>query len=559
MYVFDFEVFKYDWMVVFKDVRTGEYTVFVNDSLGLERFYTRNRSSLLIGFNNKAYDNIILRAILSGVNPYIVSTALFQTDKKHLVYEMFDIGYFKLTTMDLMQDNMVMSLKELEGHMGLSIEESTVSFDIERKLTTTELDEVETYCKHDVDATEALLKARGSYVQSKMTLVSLFNLPPSALSHTNAQLCSDILMANRKTRRDEFEYDCPEEIELTKYRNILPLYVDTKLDYDRTAVMDIAGIPHTLAYGGLHGAVQNFTYVGELWQIDAVSYYPSLMIEYGYLSRNVSDTSRYREIYRDRVLAKKKEKGKAEALKLVLNTTYGAMKNLYNNMYDPKMANQVCITGQLLLVDLIEKLEPYCRLVQSNTDGILIIPYNKEEIRKVMKEWETRTRITLEVDVCTSIWQKDVNNYIMRFENGQIKTKGGYVSQYTPSIRNSMRIVDVAVVEYFTNNTPVRDTIYGSSNIYDFQIIKKTGSTYSATVWELDGVDRRVNKVNRLYASKKQHHGKLYKLKENRRDAVANIPDHCVLDNANKLTLSEVDREWYVDMANKRIADFMGG
>src|SRR5574344_2050062 len=114
--------------------------------------------------------------------------------------------------------------------------------------------------------------------------------------------------------------------------------------------INIAGVPHLLAYGGIHGAIENFEYQGELWQIDDASYYPTLMIQYHYVSRNLKDVSKYEELYRTRIAAKKTDKPRAEALKLLLNTAYGAMKSKFNNMYDPKMANAVCITGQLLLV-----------------------------------------------------------------------------------------------------------------------------------------------------------------------------------------------------------------
>ena len=40
--------------------------------------------------------------------------------------------------------------------------------------------------------------------------------------------------------------------------------------------------------------------------------------------------------------------------KIVLNGTYGASKDKYNNLYDPLQANNVCINGQLMLLDLIE-------------------------------------------------------------------------------------------------------------------------------------------------------------------------------------------------------------
>lgn len=91
------------------------------------------------------------------------------------------------------------------------------------------------------------------------------------------------------------------------------------------------------------------------------------MIQYNFHSRNIKDPKVYENIYNERVKAKHAgDTSKANALKLVLNTTYGAMKSEFNGLYDPKMANQVCITGQLLFLDLLEKLEPYITLVQWN-------------------------------------------------------------------------------------------------------------------------------------------------------------------------------------------------
>ena len=53
MIVFDFEVFKYDWLVVFKNVLTGENTEIINDVEKLNEYYTKNKGQLYIGFNNK--------------------------------------------------------------------------------------------------------------------------------------------------------------------------------------------------------------------------------------------------------------------------------------------------------------------------------------------------------------------------------------------------------------------------------------------------------------------------------------------------------------------------
>ena len=68
------------------------------------------------------------------------------------------------------------------------------------------------------------------------------------------------------------------------------------------------------------------------------------------------------------------------SLKLVLNSTYGVMKDKNNALYDPLQANRVCVYGQLLLLDLIERLEPYAQIIQSNTDGVLVkMPEGQDE------------------------------------------------------------------------------------------------------------------------------------------------------------------------------------
>ena len=569
MYVFDFEVFKYNWLVVFKKVSTNEYTIIQDNPDELLKFYEKNKQSLFFGFNNKNYDNVVFKGILSGVDPYEISRMIIEGRPAYYVSKALGIKNYKLNSMDLIQDMLGMSLKEAEGYMKMSIEESSVDFNLDRELTKEEIDETIFYCKHDVDATEKLLEKRNSYIKSKMNLVRLFNLDVSSLELTNANLCANILNAHRKTYDDELIYDLPNELILNKpeYKEIINLYTNKNLDYSKKLKVNIAGVEHLYAYGGLHGAIENFFYQGEMWQIDATSYYPTLMIQYNYMSRNMSDPSKFEEIYNERIKAKKVDKPKADALKLVINTTYGAMKAQFNNLYDAKMANQVCITGQLFLTDLIEKIEPYCKLVQSNTDGILIIPYDKDKILEEVKKVEDRTRVRFEVDKCCGVWQKDVNNYIMTFEDGHVKVKGGYVGQYQSSaIRNTSRILDTAVVEYFTKGISPIDTIMNCDDKYMFQIITKTGGTYTSTYWKKDNGDIKVNKVNRVYASKNNKYGNLYKTKiveKNnekiiRKDSIANLPEHCIVDNNDTLNINDIDKNWYINMAMKRINDFKG-
>ena len=569
MLVFDFEVFMYDWLVVFKDISTGKYEIIINDEEKLRQFYTSHQNSIYVGYNNKAFDNVVFDGVLSGVEPYTVMKMLFAGVTPYKVRKTCQITPLNITNIDLMQDILGMSLKEAEGFMNMSIEESSVPFDIERRLTQEEIEETIFYCKHDVDATEKLLTYRKSYVQSKMELIRLFGLSIKDLELTNAMLCAKILKAKPVDRNDEMTYDMPKEVQITnpKYLPIQQLYTRGQLDYNNTLDICLAGVMHKFAYGGVHGAIENFVYKGEMWNIDMTSYYPSMMIRFGFLSRNTPSLLDFKNIYDSRVMAKHLEEFlKADAYKLVLNTTYGCMKSKFNPLYDPKMANQVCITGQLLFVDLIEKLEPYITLVQTNTDGILVIPKNKDKIMEILKQWETRTGLSSDIDICKGIWQKDVNNYIMIINKkgkDKIKVKGAYVAQYDGSgLKNSNRICDIAVVDYFVKGISPEETIGKATDKYLFQIITKTGGTYSETEWMSDKGIVKVNKVNRVYASKNFQFGKLFKIKyleKIRRDSIANLPEHCYVDNKDILDIKDIDRKWYIDMAWKRITDFIGG
>lgn len=564
---FDCEVFMYDWLFVFKNIQTQEFTIILNDRDKLEKFYNEHKNDIYFGYNNKAFDNIIYESILSNANPYTIMTLMFNGTKQSKLRKIYNIKPLDLISFDLMQDMLQMRLKEAEGFMNMPIEETSVPFDIDRPLNQKEIEETIFYCKHDVEANEQFLKQhRLDYVQTKMSLIKMFNLSVRDLIFTNAMLCSKILNAKRTHHNDELVYNEPDTIKLSNpaYVEVEKMYTSGLLDYNKTIVLDVAGVKHKFAYGGTHGAIDNFVYHGEMWNIDVSSYYPSMMIIYNYHSRGIENPQKFIDIYNRRIEAKKAGNKSVEApLKLVLNTTYGSMKSEFNDLYDPHMANQVCITGQLLLLDLIEKLEPYIKLVQSNTDGILVIPKNKDKVTELLNEWETRSGMRTKIDICTDIWQKDVNNYIMKLDNGKIKLKGAYVSQAEDgTLKNSARIIDIAVVKYFTENIKPYDTIKNCKDKHLFQIITKTGGTYNDTLWYNKGTLQKTNLVNRVYASKNNSQGKLYKIKiekgKKRQDSIANLPDNCLVDNKDIATIDMINKDWYIDMAIKRIKDFIG-
>jgi len=174
---------------------------------------------------------------------------------------------------DLMDDCQVgLSLKAIEAHLGIPIEETEVDFNITHRLSEKELQETIYYCKYDVDATEKLYHLRQAYLKNKVTLGKARNLTDrQAMYMTNAKLTSVYLKAQKpeKPWNDERNYQYPEKL----LRQYIPQEVfdffdrmkDDRIPNDElfSSKLEImVGVcPCTIAYGGIHGAIP--TYVEE--------------------------------------------------------------------------------------------------------------------------------------------------------------------------------------------------------------------------------------------------------------------------------------------------------
>lgn len=556
---YDFEVFSHDWLVVIIDTETKREHVFVNNEQALIDFYNVHKKDIWVGYNSRHYDQYILKAIICGFTPQEINDWII---KKREPGWKFYKDFWKITLFnyDVMTDKNK-SLKQLEGFQGHNIKESSVSFDIKRELTEKEIDEVIKYCRHDVHETMNVFMENIEEFQSQMELLKMFNLPLKNISKTKAQLSAVILEARqpRTPRDDEFDFSFPPTMRVEKYKEVLDFYKENR-DYDKVLEIEVAGVPHVFAWGGLHGARDNYISEGYFINVDVASYYPALMIEYDYLSRNVKNKAKFKEI-RDTRLKYKAVKDKREKpLKIVINGTYGAMKDKFNGLYDPRQANNVCIGGQVLLLDLIEKLESHCQLIQSNTDGLLIKLYDEDDfdlIDDICYEWESRTRMKLEFETFVKVIQKDVNNYILVKDDGTYKSKGAYVKKLKP-LDNDLPIVNEAVVNYFVKGIDPEDTIFDCKDLVKFQKIVKVSNKFDYAKY---GNRIMKERVFRVFASVDKNDKELVKVKNGSIHKISYCPERCFIENGDITNMkipTKLDYWWYLELANKRINDFIG-
>jgi len=596
MIFYDFEVFKHDWLVVLIDLDAKKETVIINDRDQLQRFYDQHKGVIWAGTNRRHYDQYILKAILCGFDPKEVNDWIIVEERPGYRFSSL-LRNFPLINYDVMP-NPPISLKTLEAFMGHSIKETSVPFDIDRPLTEAELAETVKYCRHDVEETVEVWLRSIEEFNTTMFFVNHFHLGSDCIGKTKAQLAATILGGNRKgkTFDDEFKFPILDCVQLDKYKAVASWYKNPiNHDYRKTQedVM-VAGVPHTFAWGGGHGAIRQYHGSGVFIVIDVTAYYPSLQKQFKIGYRVMDNPENFEFIHDSNIEFKRKGDKKArQPFKIMDNAISGQMKEPGSALFDPMSNNTICINGQLLLLDLIEHLEAAdcCQLIQNNTDGIIIKPHDYDRdfdtIDDVVWEWEQRTGMKMDFDIFIGhIFQKDVNNYfLIDRETGAVKAKGAYVKKLS-DLDYDLPIVNRAIVEYFTTGAPPEKTIGACDSLRDFQKVVKVSSKYRyalyspttttekirdekgrlKTVIRFSGGEVQTDKTFRVFASKDQSRGGIYKVsgkivegREKNPEKFANTPDHCFIINDDVSAMpipDELDRQYYIDLAWKRLKDY---
>lgn len=572
---YDFEVFKNDWLVVFIGQDNSEIVVW-NDPAVLKK--ALEKFDCLVGFNNYSYDDLILSGIMAGYNNYEVwklSNAIVNGGNIENKIKMMAT---KLPTLDTKQElDPRLSLKVIEANLGMNIVETPISFNLDRALTDDEFDEVVKYCRHDVETTKRLFLLRKDYFESKFDICSEFKLDKLDVRQTRASLASKVLKCNKSRlpdgvleNKDRLNITIVDELRtenipnqiLNFYKNIRQRFEDGEsfeiLEKEKL-VYSLCGVEHTFGFGGLHSARKNYMYEGKMLNVDVGSYYPTMIINFGFMSRASEHPDLYKNLYDTRMEYKAKKDNKQGIYKILLNGTFGALKSEFNDLFDPVMSNNICVNGQLILTDLIMSLRPYTELVQSNTDGILVKYKDKDldTIKTICSEWELNYNLTLDYEYVEKIVQRDVNNYIWKTEDGKIKGKGLF-EKYDGGdfAKNNLTVIPMALKEYYINGKDVRDTITNfilNRNIMPFQQIAKMGNSFDT----MEHNGQEVQKVNRVFATWDNSYGAINKVKNNngvkKYTKIANSSDKCYVNNdvIENTDTKLIDIDYYVRLVEK--------
>ncbi len=586
--IFDFEVFAKDTLLGTKIIsETGTQVYQTWDLDEIRQFYHVHQNDIWVGHNNQEYDNLILEAICNFRNPYVVSSHIVKSKVKP--YCKMHLYYF-----DLMKQRLkAYSLKATELSDGENISETEVDFRLNRALTEEEKLRTESYNRDDLNRTEKNFYLLKTEFELRLDILNEFKLPLSYLHVTGTKLAAIVLKAHKiqdiEYMRIKPQFPANLQLKNEELRNFF--ITETFRDATQKIYIDIAGTTHTIGQGGIHAALNKYHTKRALY-FDVSGYYNLTMLNYNLLPRPLDGDGAvlYDQMYHDQLKLKKKDPKKRAVYKKVLLSVFGAMNNAHTDFYDPQKCFLVTMTGQMFLVDLLEKLEPYIKIVQSNTDGIIVEPWNwerneadwtlKDKVIDIVNQWEARTGYTIKKDEITDVYQRDVNCYFY-YMYGELHTVGEAVKLYNGWDNifdkdvfqaKEPAIYAHCIIDYFCKGKAPEETIKENERkLKMFQYSCRKGS-FDYTELQINHSDGSIEKqrlqgVNRVFPAKnKELGGTLYKCRDigkTKREKVGNIPelafvydDEIVSDKSIDTLVDKIDYQYYVNRAYEKIITF---
>lgn len=277
--------------------------------------------------------------------------------------------------------------------------------------------------------------------------------------------------------------------------------------------VNVADNVYKMGMGGLHSQEKSVTHLADLNTIleddDFDSFYPYIIISQRLFPSHLGEAflQVYETIVRTRINAKrqaaackasgdkegeKRWKVIADSLKITINGSFGKLGNKYSTIYAPQLMLQVTITGQLILLMLIEQLElAGIQCISANTDGVIskFNPGQNATKRAVIKEIERVTGFTTEATRYGGVYNRDVNNYLatkLKFDKAsnqwtneveECKVKGIYSEK--GSALNSVLsknpetlICSDALQAFICKGIPIEKTISECKDIRRFTALK---------------------------------------------------------------------------------------
>lgn len=533
---FDLECYRNYFLCkfLFPDNTTVDYVMLPDQPLNRVGILAVLAKYTIVGFNSQGYDCPILALALSGASNQMLkdaNDAIIMGGLKYWeFYERYNVAFpVKINHIDIMEVLPGVRIG-LKAYAGIAHCETIQDLPIDPSQNISPIERIglSTYCGNDLRVTKRLYEIACEKEWIPLREHISADIGIDVRSKSDAQIAEAITRAKlgfkpipiQRPSGHTFLYKTPANISFKtqQLQDVLRivqtspftvLHKDEELsevDADGNKIKsgirmhkDIASIRikisssvYKFGAGGLHsqesGVWYESTATHEICDSDAGSYYPKNIINQRLYPEQCGERqlSIYTDTYRERIAAKKAgRKKEANSKKIVLNGWFGKLGSKYSMAYAPELLMQVTISGQLMLLMLIEELElAGISVVSANTDGIVtrcptpLIPRRNA----IMNAWEVSQDMELEHAVYKGIYFRDVNNYFALAPNPktgevEVKRKGIFTVAEVGSGPSSSKaphreICTDAVIAYIKDGVPLDETIYRCRDIRKFVSVR---------------------------------------------------------------------------------------
>lgn len=588
--IFDFEVFPNWWCCCTRRVDTPEKISVItsDDPAAVRNLRLLIANCRLIGFNIRSYDLYILYAIVSGCTPsevYEVSDNIIHNVSTQWTSH---FGHYRWNWIDLYSDWKFGSLKMYEANQGMSIVESSVPFGKENLSPRDKMEIIE-YCHADTNAALQLFHDREGYFSIHEYVSEHYNIPLQKAYQRTMQGLTAEATGVQKTPCTAAE-DKRSSIYVLDYIKEMLDGVDPfaflleDQNEVRTFVYD--GDVYKLGVGGVHSDFEQPIIVksnenGRIFSIDVTQYYPNMLMNFDLMPRGMDEAGK--RIFGDMIKAvrdlkvkiseyeaagdfesAKQAKSLRDKYKVLINAVSGAMRNKYSKFYDPSRIITMCAVGEFLLIAVVNDLKkqfPGTEVLQTNTDGAFLYVPNWEGFEEAVEKINKRIGFTFEVDAGKMLVQNNVNNYIFVKDNGQAKSTGSWVYPKRNRLKPaSYAISHIAAFKLLLDGTPIEETVRNCTDIMDFAMCVKSGTSFERTIYKTNNQELEVNNTNRFVVSRRGI-GTLYKIKDGSAHRFPDCPDNIILINGDiseyNLKDLDIDYDFYIRYAHELIPNFI--
>lgn len=363
---FDIEVFPNLLLVVWKYENLEKYEVMINpEPVEVKRLLKLK----LIGFNCRRYDNHILYAAASGFSNaelYGLSKSIIKNQQGFII-PAYNVSYADIYDFSTKKQ----SLKKFEVDLGIHHQELPVDWN--KPIPEDRIEEVTSYCKNDVYATEMTFHSLIDDYNARCIIAELAGMTPN---DTTRAISEQFIFGDDKNPQSKF--NIPDlSIEFPGYK------FEAGKSWYKGELIGEGG--YVYAEPGAYGSIP---------VMDVTSMHPNSAIAMNLFGDH---TKRFKELVEARIAVKHEDKETASkllggilvkymtdkdsckrlayALKIIINSIYGLTAASFNNRFrDPRnIDNVVAKRGALFMCQLKHEIqEKGFKVVHIKTDSIKV-------------------------------------------------------------------------------------------------------------------------------------------------------------------------------------------